>query len=189
MQYGAGMSPRGPRTRAVPPGDDRERLLCPDCGFVVYENPRIVVAVVATHEDQILLCRRAIAPREGFWNLPAGYLELGETPEQGALREAEEEAEVALELTGLLAVYGLSAIGQVQLVYRARFTEPSFGAGPESAEVALFEPEELPWSELAFPTHRWALERYLEVGTSHPLVPAANPPGASYALPPEGRSP
>jgi ADP-ribose pyrophosphatase YjhB (NUDIX family) len=152
--------PVGPRHYQVPEGDDRERLTCPDCGFIAYENPRIVAGVVARAPDErILLCRRAIPPRIGYWTLPAGYMELGETAEAGARREAWEEARAQLKLTGLLAVYSLARIHQVQLIYRAVLTDPQVEAGPESQAVALFHYSELPWDELAFPTVRWALEQ------------------------------
>lgn len=157
--------------------------MCPDCRYVAYENPKIVCGVVAALDGRILLCRRAIEPRKGFWTLPAGFMELGESPEDGALREAWEEARVRLELTGLLAVYSIPRISQVQLLYRARFAEPGFAAGPESLEVDLFAWDAIPWGELAFPTVRWALERYHEVGEADPLTPTANPPGASARMP------
>ena len=169
----------GPRERRIPEGDDRERLVCPECSFVAYDNPKVVCGVVVGHEGGVILCRRAIEPRRGFWTLPAGYLELGETPEAGARREAWEEARVELELTGLLAVYAVPRISQVQLLYRARLARPGFAPGPESLEVELFGLDDMPWDELAFPTVRWALERYREVGEQQPLVPASNPPGAT----------
>jgi ADP-ribose pyrophosphatase YjhB (NUDIX family) len=150
----------GPRLYQIPDGDDRERLTCPDCGYIAYENPRIVVgSVVRADDERILLCRRAIAPRIGYWTMPAGYLELNETAEEGAMREAWEEACTRLQLTGLLAVYSLARIHQVQLIYRAVMTDPSFAAGPESQEVALFHYDEIPWDELAFPTVEWALKQ------------------------------
>ncbi len=167
----------------MPPGDDRPRLLCPECGFIAYENPKVVVGSVVEESGRILMCRRAIEPRRGFWTVPAGFLELGETPEEGARREAWEEARAQLELTGLLAVYSVARIGQVQLMYRARLAAPGFSAGPESAEVQLFGWDEIPWTELAFPTVRWALERYREVGKDGPIIPATNPEGASADLP------
>jgi len=149
----------GPRIYKIPDGDDRERLTCPDCGFIAYENPRIVVGVVARADDErILLCRRAIPPRIGYWTLPAGYMELGETAEDGAMREAWEEACARMRLTGLLATYSLARIHQVQLIYRAVLTDPNVAAGPESQEVGLFHYSELPWDELAFPTVEWALQ-------------------------------
>ena len=111
---------RGPRVREIPQGDNRERLVCPDCSYVAYENPKLVVGVVATWEDKILLCRRAIEPRCGFWTLPAGFLENGETPEEGAAREAWEEAYAELEIVDLLALYSLPHISQLQLFFGDR---------------------------------------------------------------------
>ena len=110
--------------RLVPEGDNRERRVCGDCGFIHYENPKVVVGAVATWEERILLCRRSIGPRKGFWTLPAGYMELGETPMEGALREAREEACAELEIDQLLAVYAIPRISQVQLIYRARLANP-----------------------------------------------------------------
>jgi ADP-ribose pyrophosphatase YjhB (NUDIX family) len=156
--------------RRVPEGDDRERLVCPDCGHVAYENPKIVVGAVVSWRHMVLLCRRAIEPRRGFWTLPAGYLELGETVEEGAMREAWEEARARISLEGILGVFSISRIGQVQILFRARFTEPepgggpSFAAGPESLDVGLFSWEDIPWKEVAFPTVRWALEAWRASG-------------------------
>jgi ADP-ribose pyrophosphatase YjhB (NUDIX family) len=149
--------------RQVPDGDTRERLVCRDCGHVAYENPKIVVGSVVIHQDQVLLCRRAIEPRRGFWTLPAGYLEMGESIEEGAQREAYEEAEARIALDGILAVYSISRIGQVQVIFRARFADaarPAFAAGPESAEVALFAWQQIPWDHLAFPSVRWSLDAW-----------------------------
>jgi len=167
--------PAGPSIRAVPEGDDRARLLCPDCGYVVYENPKIVVGSVALWEDRILLCRRAIEPRKGYWTLPAGYLELNETVEQGALREAWEEARAKLELDGLLAIFSIPRISQIQLIYRARLTSPDIDAGPESAEVGLFRWEDIPWSDIAFPSVHWSLNRHREIGDGPLGPPGTNP--------------
>jgi ADP-ribose pyrophosphatase YjhB (NUDIX family) len=121
----------GPIIRAIPPGDDRERLTCPDCGFIAYENPKMVAGSVVSVGDRIMLCRRAIEPRKGFWTLPAGFLELQETPEEGARREAWEEARARIAIDALLAVYSVPRISQVQLIYRATLAEPGFAAGPE----------------------------------------------------------
>jgi ADP-ribose pyrophosphatase YjhB (NUDIX family) len=172
--------------RTVPEGDDRERLVCADCGFVAYENPKIVVGSVATVERpeglRFLLCRRAIEPRRGFWTLPAGYLELGEDPATGARREAWEEARARLEIDQLLAVYAIPRISQVQLIYRARLTDPAVSAGPESAEVALLSWEEIPWGEIAFPSVVWALEHWRETRDQPAFAPRANPPGETGRL-------
>ena len=167
--------PAGPSVRAVPEGDDRPRLLCPDCGYVAYENPKIVVGSVALLDDRILLCRRAIEPRRGYWTLPAGYLKLNETPEQGALREAWEEARARLELEGLLAIFSISRISQVQLIYRARLVSPSIEAGPESAEVELFAWDDIPWDDIAFPSVHWSLNRHREIGDGPLGNPGTNP--------------
>jgi ADP-ribose pyrophosphatase YjhB (NUDIX family) len=144
--------------RQVPQGDDRERLVCGHCSYVVYENPKIVVGCIAFWEDRVLLCRRAISPRKGLWTLPAGYLELGETTEDGAKREAWEEARAHVELGALFSIYNLPHVSQVQLLYHATLTTPHVAAGPESEEVGLFTWQEVPWDALAFPTVRWALE-------------------------------
>ena len=147
-------------SRRRPEEDDRERLVCERCGFVNYENPKIVVGSVATWEDKFLLCRRAIDPRDGYWTLPAGYLELNESPEKGAVREAWEEARARLEIDQLLATYSITRISQVQLIYRARLVTPEIAAGPESREVGLFTWEEIPWDQLAFHSVHWALQDF-----------------------------
>jgi len=168
--------------KQIPDGDNRERLVCLECGHVDYQNPKVVVGSVVAHGGRVLLCRRAIEPRRGFWTLPAGYLELGETIEQGAKREAQEEAEAAILLDGVLALFSVSRIGQVQVMFRARFADPPspggpiFAAGPESLEVGLFAWEDIPWPEIAFPTVRWALEAW-RANPAGPLgAPAGNPP-------------
>ncbi len=162
-------------SRQVPPGDDRERRVCEDCGFVDYENPKIVVGSVATWEGRILLCRRAIPPRLGFWTLPAGYLEVHEAPERGALREAWEEARAELEIDQLMAVYTIERLSQVQLIYRAALTSPRVEPGPESQEVGLFAWEEIPWKEIAFPSVLWALNHHREIGDAESFVTRVNP--------------
>ncbi len=162
-------------SRRIPEGDDRQRLVCDSCGFVQYENPQIVVGSVASWGDQILLCRRAIPPRKGYWTLPAGYLELGESAEAGALREAWEEARAELEIDQLLAIYSLTRISQVQLIYRARLRHPRVAAGPESLEVALFRFDDIPTEEIAFPSVHWALQHYRETMDQVVIAPRSNP--------------
>ncbi|AHE98041.1 NUDIX hydrolase [Thioalkalivibrio paradoxus] len=162
-------------SRRVPEGDNRQRLVCDDCGFIQYENPRIVVGVVASWEGQILLCRRAIAPRKGYWTLPAGYLELGETTEQGAVREAWEEARAELAIDQLLAVYSIARISQVQMIYRAWLRSPRVQPGPESLEVALFPPDRIPVDDIAFPSVHWALKDYQETLAQAVISPRTAP--------------
>jgi ADP-ribose pyrophosphatase YjhB (NUDIX family) len=172
---------RGPGSSAfvqkIPEGDTRPRLVCDTCGFIRYDNPKIVVGSVVGHEGRILLCRRAINPRSGFWTLPAGYLELNETTAEGAAREAYEEATARIEIDRLLAVYSIPRISQVQLIYRARLLDPDVKAGPESAEVGLFHWDEIPWEEMAFPSARWALRQYRETEALADFAPLTNPPG------------
>jgi len=154
----------GPRLRAVPEGDDRERLTCPDCGYVAYENPKVITGAVCTWQDggeeKVLLCRRAIEPRRGFWTIPAGFLELGETMVEGAVREVWEEARAEIEVGGLLGVFEIPHISQIYIVYHARMTSPAHAPGPESEATELLGWDEMPWDDLAFPSIRWALERY-----------------------------
>jgi ADP-ribose pyrophosphatase YjhB (NUDIX family) len=151
---------RGPSLLTIPEGDNRERMVCPDCGFINYENPKIVVGAVCLWQERILLCRRAINPRRGFWTLPAGFLELHESTPAGAIRETWEEAQAKIVIDGLLAIYDIPRISQVQIIYRAHLEAAEFAAGPESLEVKLFAWDEIPWEEIAFPSVRWALDHY-----------------------------
>ncbi|MEL6761871.1 MAG: NUDIX hydrolase [Myxococcota bacterium] len=176
------MTARGPIHRKIPEGDDRERMVCDDCGFVDYVNPKVVVGAVATWNDTYLLCRRAIEPRRGFWTIPAGYMEEGESTEAGAAREAWEEARADLEFTGLLAVYSVPRISQVQLMYRAQLRSAAVSAGPESLEVGLFEWDRIPWNALAFPTVLWALRHHREVAGMERFSTFGNPDGESANL-------
>ena len=171
------MRVKGPRLRTVPEGDNRERLVCPDCNYVAYENPKVVVGVVATWENKLLMCRRAIEPRRGFWTLPAGFMEMGEHPEEGAAREAWEEARAELEIIDLLAVYSLRHISQLQLFYRAKLLSTNVSVGPESEEVGLFDFDALPSKELAFPSVHWAIQHFLEVRDASAFAPFGNPTG------------
>lgn len=178
--YASPVPTAGPRLRRVPAGDDRERLTCPDCGFVAYENPKIVVGSVATLDDRVLLCRRSIEPRKGYWTLPAGYLELGETPAQGAIREAWEEARATIAIDHVLGIYSVTRISQVQILHRGRLLDPAIAAGPESKEVGLFAWDDIPWREIAFPTVVWSLEAWrAEAGapTGVPDVRSDSDPG------------
>jgi len=161
----------------VPEGDNVARDVCDTCGFVHYVNPKIVVGSIVRQDDKILLCRRAIEPRKGYWTLPAGYMEKGETTEEGAKREAHEEALAHIRIHDLLAVYNIPRISQVQLMYRASLSVPGVSAGPESLEVAFFAWDEIPWEDLAFPSVHWALHHYRSVWDAESFVPFGNPPG------------
>jgi len=171
--------PRSPLSfsRRVPQGDTLARDICETCGFINYVNPKIVAGAVIHHDGRILMCRRAIEPRRGFWTIPAGYMEENETAEAAARREAREEACADIVLEGLLAVYSIPRISQVQLIFRARLAEPRFAAGAESLEVALLDWDEVPWPELAFPSVHWALRHFDSVRTRAEFPAFTNPPG------------
>jgi ADP-ribose pyrophosphatase YjhB (NUDIX family) len=164
--------------RQTPPGDTHERDVCTSCGFIHYVNPKIVTGSVVRHDGGLLLCRRAIEPRIGFWTLPAGFMEVGETAEQAAIREAREEANAAIVIDRLLAVYTIARIAQVQIMYLAHLVEPRFSPGPESLEVRLMRWDEIPWDELAFPSVHWALEQYRSIEGRLDFAPFSNPADA-----------
>jgi ADP-ribose pyrophosphatase YjhB (NUDIX family) len=157
----------------IPPGDSIERQVCRDCGFINYRNPRIICGVVPTWGDSILLCTRAIAPREGYWTVPSGFMELGETPQEGAAREAHEEAFAQVDVGPLIGVYTVTHIGQVQMFYRGTLRSDDVKPGPESHEVRLTPWKEIPWDDLAFPTIRWALQDFHDSREHDSPVPVA----------------
>jgi len=146
----------------VPTDDNRERAACPACATVHYQNPINVVGTLPVWNDQVLLCRRAIEPRHGLWTLPAGFLELGETLEQGALRETDEEAGAQIELQGLFTIINVTRVGQVHLFYRARMLGPELAPGIETLEARLFAEHEIPWDDLAFRTVRETLRCFFD---------------------------
>ena len=151
-----------PVTLAVPAGDHLPRYVCAGCGTVHYQNPKIVAGCVPEHEGRILLCRRAIEPRRGFWTIPAGFMENGETTQDAARRESIEEAMAEVEVGSLLAVVHVLHADQVHVMFRARLPRPEFGAGAESLEVALVDEADIPWQEIAFRSVDFALRRYLD---------------------------
>ena len=144
----------------MPADDNRERAVCPACATVHYENPLNVVGTVPEWGEQVLLCRRAIEPRYGLWTLPAGFMELGETLADGALRETVEEAGAKVEMRGLLSMINVVRVGQVHLFYRARMLDTSLDPGLETIEARLFMEHEIPWDELAFRTVRDTLRHF-----------------------------
>jgi ADP-ribose pyrophosphatase YjhB (NUDIX family) len=138
--------------RGIPEGDDRLRHICDACGTIHYQNPKVIAGCIPVWQDRILLCKRAIEPRLGYWTLPAGFMELGETLAEAARREAREEANVEVELEGLYAIFSLPHISQVYVFFRARMLEERFSAGSESLEARLFREEEIPWEDISFET-------------------------------------
>lgn len=168
--------------KRYPEGDNRERLICGDCGWIHYTNPKVIVGSVVSWEDRILLCKRAIEPRVGYWTMPAGFMEDGETAEEGAAREAVEEANAQIEVDSLLAVYSVPRISQVHLIYRARLTDPDVSPGPESTDVRLVTWDEIPWNDLAFPTVYWALDHFRQVLGRDEYPPFVTPAHALEAM-------
>jgi len=142
----------------IPADDSRERYVCDACGSIHYQNPRNVVGTIPMYGKQVLLCRRAIAPRHGYWTLPAGFMELGESTSAGAARETLEEAGAIVDIGPLYSLLNVPHAEQVHLFYLASMSKLEFSAGEESLEVALFHEHEIPWDELAFPTVKQTLE-------------------------------
>jgi ADP-ribose pyrophosphatase YjhB (NUDIX family) len=145
----------------IPDGDNRHRWVCDQCSTVHYQNPKIVVGCVPERDGKVLLCKRAIEPRYGFWTVPAGFMELGETMQQGAARETLEEACADVEIGHLFASVDVVQAGQVHVFFTATLCG-DFGAGNESLESALFRQEDIPWSDIAFRSGKFALEKYFE---------------------------
>ena len=146
----------------VPAGDLLPRHVCRACGHIHYENPRLVVGCVATWGEQILLCRRAIEPQLGYWTLPAGFMENGETTSQAASRETLEEAGAKIIIDAPFAMVSIAHINQVHLFYRGRLSSPDFLAGEESLEVALVGASDIPWMDIAFRSVTFCLQHFLD---------------------------
>ncbi len=144
----------------IPQGDNRERHVCSECEHIHYQNPRIIAGCLAVTGDKVLLCQRGIEPQKGFWTLPAGFMENGETTQAAAMRETREEALAHVEDLELYTLTSITHISQVQLIYRCQLVGDNYGVGEESVAVNLFAEHEIPWDELAFPTIRHALEHY-----------------------------
>lgn len=149
-----------PVAHRIPQGDDRERAVCTACGTVHYRNPKLVVGCIPEWEDRLLLCRRAIEPRQGLWTLPAGFLEMGESVSEGAGRELQEEACATVSGLELFAMFDLVFVGQIYLMFRGPLTGPDFAPGEESLEAALFSEAEIPWKKMAFPVISETLKLY-----------------------------
>ena len=151
-----------PVKQRIPTGDDRLRYICDNCHRVFYENPKVVVGCISEWEDKILLCRRAIEPRKGFWTVPAGFLEIGETLSEGAKRETLEEANAHVEILAPVTLLDITHAGQAYLIFRGRLLDTNFGPGDESLEVDLFSEEEIPWPEIAFTSITASLRFYFQ---------------------------
>lgn len=149
-------------TLKIPVGDTLPRHVCESCGTIHYINPRIVVGALADWGGKVLMCRRAIEPRLGYWTLPAGFMENHETTGQGAVRETLEEARARVELGPMFSLINVPHISQVHIVYRARLLDLDFAPGEESLEVALMSEAEIPWDDIAFRTISLTLRRYFD---------------------------
>ncbi|GJL50975.1 MAG: NUDIX hydrolase [Nitrospirales bacterium] len=145
----------------IPQGEDRLRAVCPNCQTIHYQNPKIVAGCIPEWEGQVLMCRRAIEPRLGLWTFPAGFMEMGESSEEAAARETQEEALADVQITSLYAVYSLRRVDQVYIIYRGELRKREFGVGEESLEVQLVSLDDIPWKQLAFPVIHEALTRYV----------------------------
>lgn len=154
----------GPHIKMIPKGDDRQRSVCLECGFIHYDNPKIVTGAVCTWEKKFLLCRRRIEPRRGYWTIPGGFLELQETIAEGAVREVWEEARAKVEIKELLGIFEIPRINQIYIAHKAFMLSPKYAAGPESIEVALFSWDKIPWDDIAFPSISWSLKRHQSGG-------------------------
>ena len=148
--------------KAIPEGDNRERYVCSQCSEIHYQNPKVISGIIPIYGDQVLLCKRAIEPRLGFWTLPAGFLENGESSLEGALRECTEEANATVINPQFAGLFDIPQINQVYVFYRGELTGPVFGPSSESSEVALFSEQDIPWDELAFPVIELALNYFFE---------------------------
>jgi len=146
---------------AIPTGDNRERYTCSACDHVFYENPRIIAGSIPVFGDQILLCKRSIEPRSGYWTLPAGFMENGETTQQGAWRETFEESLAKVDIGPLFSVCNVPRINQVHLFYIAQMTNRVFGPTSESSDVALFSASDIPWDNIAFATVKQTIKQFL----------------------------
>ncbi|MGI9203883.1 MAG: NUDIX hydrolase [Woeseiaceae bacterium] len=147
--------------RQIPSGDTRERWVCVACGVIHYQNPKIVVGCVPERDGKILLCKRAIEPRYGYWTAPAGFMELGEDIAEGAARETLEEACAQVQTGRLFAAVDVIYAGQLHLFFTAKLLG-DYAAGDESLEVRLFDIADLPWDEMAFSSNSFALQKYIE---------------------------
>ena len=149
-------------TLTIPPDDNRPRYVCVSCNTVHYQNPRVVAGCIPEWNGQVLLCKRAIEPRYGYWTLPAGFMELGETSPEAAIRETLEEANARVEIQGLYAVYNLPHVNQVYMMFRSRLLDLDYSPGDESERVELYGEDHIPWSNIAFTTIHQTLRFFFD---------------------------
>ncbi|KAK9664609.1 hypothetical protein RND81_14G055800 [Saponaria officinalis] len=152
----------GPTKHEIPDGDEKLRAICTLCGNIAYQNPKMVVGCLIEHEKKILLCKRNIQPSYGRWTLPAGYMEMGESAAEGAIRETQEEAGAEVEVVSPFAQLDIPLIGQTYVIFLAKLKTPQFSPGVESMECRLFALDEIPFDSLAFSSMVVTLKMYIE---------------------------
>lgn len=143
-------------------GDHLPRFVCDNCGIIHYQNPKVVVGCLPVFEGKVLLCKRGIEPRLGYWNIPGGFMENGENVEQGAFREAFEEARIDITNKGLLSIFSVPHINQVHLHFVVEMNTLTWELTPESTDIQLFAEEKFPWEDIAFPSNTFSLEAFFE---------------------------
>lgn len=148
------------------PTEDRPRLVCTNCGRILYDNPKIVTGAIPRQDGKVVLLRRGVEPRRGTWTFPGGYMEMGETTEEAAIRETREETGLEVRLTSLLNVYSRPQVGVVVIVYLARVLRGEPLLGRETQEIKAFDPGDIPWDDLSFPTTRWALADWIKASSA-----------------------
>lgn len=151
-----------PARQTIPTGDSKQRLVCSNCDYIHYDNPKMICGTLAVHQEQILLCQRAIEPRFGLWTLPAGFMEIGETMQEGALRETLEEAQAIATDAKLYCLFDIPVLGQIHAMYLAKLQDGKYGVGAESLACQLVKEEQIPWENLAFKTISQTLQLYLQ---------------------------
>lgn len=148
---------------AYPPdGDVRQRDICTVCGHVHYINPINVVGTIPVWKGKVLLCKRNIEPRKGMWTLPAGFMEMGESLSEGAVRESQEEAGISGKITGLFSIVDVVHVGQVHFYYVFDMVAADVQPGAETMATQFCARETVPWGELAFPSVSQTLKLYFD---------------------------
>ena len=151
----------------IPDGDSFERYVCQDCHTIHYLNPRVIVGCLPIYEDKIIICKRAIEPCQGMWNLPAGFMENGERAEDGALRELKEETGLEGRILKLHCIYSIPHVNQVYMIFLTHIHSPEAVPGEETLEVKYFEENEVPWGDIGFTSSVYAIEKYIEYRSSN----------------------
>jgi len=146
----------------IPPEDNRPRFICTSCDFIHYQNPKVVTGCIPVWDGRVLLCKRSIEPRNGYWTLPAGFMETGETSVEAAIRETQEEANARVEVQDLYAVFNLPQVDQVYMIFRSRLLDLDFSPGDESELVELYREDQIPWESIAFTTIRQTLKFFFD---------------------------